>query len=111
MEIRFHKEALADITDSYDYYNKQQKGLGDRFILEVEKKLEVIKSFPLRARIVYNSFRQVNIKVFPFLIVYTYIKVSKEFLLVPFITQVKILPGNLENSDHHEPRLPRSYPC
>ena len=77
MEIRFHKEALADITDSYDYYNKQQKGLGDRFMLEVEKKLNVIKSFPLRARIVYNSFRQVNIKVFPFLIVYTYNKSLK----------------------------------
>ena len=30
--IRFHEKVLFDFTESYDYYEEQSKGLGERFV-------------------------------------------------------------------------------
>ena len=73
--IRFHQKALMDFTESYDYYEDQSKGLGERFITEADKIIDLILKHPARARIIKGNYRIVNIPVFPFQIIYTYNKV------------------------------------
>ena len=72
--IRFHKKALLDFTESYDYYEEQSKGLGERFVTEADKIISLIQKHPLRARIIKANYRIVNIPDFPFQIIYTYNK-------------------------------------
>ncbi len=42
MTITFHSEARKEFFEAADYYEEQVVGLGDSFVDEVEKVLEVI---------------------------------------------------------------------
>jgi len=44
--IRFHSEARKEFFEASEYYEEQVMGLGDDFINEVEKVLDVILQQP-----------------------------------------------------------------
>lgn len=44
MEIKFHYSALLEYNSAIDYYNTQLKGLGNRFVKEVDQYLQIIKN-------------------------------------------------------------------
>lgn len=46
MTIKFHSEAREEFLKAADYYEEQVVGLGDIFIDEVEKVLDVIEKYP-----------------------------------------------------------------
>ena len=73
--IRFHEKVLFDFTESYDYYEEQSKGLGERFVTEADKIINLIQKHPIKARIIKGNYRAVNIPDFPFQIIYSYNKV------------------------------------
>ena len=75
--IRFHTKALLDITESYDYYEAQSKGLGERFIAEADNIIDIIQNNPTRARLIKGNYRAINLPTFPFLIIYNYNKLLK----------------------------------
>ncbi|MCI0750737.1 MAG: type II toxin-antitoxin system RelE/ParE family toxin [Flammeovirgaceae bacterium] len=66
----FHPLAEAEYTESFLWYEKQLKGLGERFEQSVEKKLNQIVSKPLLFPKKKSVFREVKVGAFPYMIVY-----------------------------------------
>jgi CRISPR/Cas system CMR subunit Cmr6 (Cas7 group RAMP superfamily) len=46
MKIKYHSEARKEFFEVAEYYEKQVVGLGDEFIYEVEKVLDIILQQP-----------------------------------------------------------------
>ena len=73
--MKFHIEILQTATDdlqeSYDWYEDQRAGLGDRFITEVDEYLELISKNPYQFAVQFSEkYRFALLKRFPFRIVY-----------------------------------------
>lgn len=66
----FHPEIYNDIHEAIDWYNAQQNGLGDRFLLIVKKQLKSLEKSALQYAIRYDGIRCMPIKKFPFLVHY-----------------------------------------
>lgn len=62
--------AKADIQDTARWYEKQQKGLGKRFINQVREKIRLIEKFPKSARLRNDRLRTAILETFPFMIHY-----------------------------------------
>ena len=60
--------AKAEIKEAALWYNKQQSGLGKRFINELRTKVADIKTNPLAYSIRYKDVRTAIIDKFPFMI-------------------------------------------
>ena len=48
--LEIKEEAYYDIQDAYNYYENKQSGLGDRFIEELEEKINYLQLYPLHFR-------------------------------------------------------------
>lgn len=68
--VKIEEDAKFDIADSFDYYNEVSPYLADKFLNEVKETLDYISLNPLLFKIVYNDYRQVPVKRFPYVIVY-----------------------------------------
>ncbi len=62
--------ARKDIADGDKWYEGKSQGLGDRFLLEVQRCLGYILANPSGFQRVHEQFRQAPLKVFPYVIVY-----------------------------------------
>lgn len=65
--------ALAEdeLSESYDWYQEQQAGLGNRFYNEVNHYLTLLEENPYQFPIKYiEELRSASLTVFPFLIIY-----------------------------------------
>ena len=56
--------------EAWDWYDDRWIGLGDRFMREVEKKVQQIEKTPERYAERRTGFREAKINVFPYLIIY-----------------------------------------
>ncbi|MDB5003950.1 MAG: plasmid stabilization system [Mucilaginibacter sp.] len=71
----FKVELLAiaenELSDSYDWYEEQQIGLGNRFYNDVNYYLSLLENNPHQFPIKYiDELRSVSIYKFPFVIIY-----------------------------------------
>ncbi|MBK9531234.1 MAG: type II toxin-antitoxin system RelE/ParE family toxin [Chitinophagaceae bacterium] len=66
------KAAAEDTKDAYDYYEKIQPGLGDRFLSEVLIRFNEISKHPQYYGFIdsQNIIRDIKLKSFPYLVVY-----------------------------------------
>ncbi|MFI5162699.1 MAG: type II toxin-antitoxin system RelE/ParE family toxin [Sphingobacteriales bacterium] len=65
---------------SADWYNEQQAGLGDRFLLQIINTFRHIEVNPLHYEEKFSKqFRFAKVDVFPFLVVF---KIKKQFVVV-----------------------------
>ena len=80
--IDVHPEVASDYTQAYDWYEAQQKGLGERFLQEVRKQLRQISTNPeIHGTKNKKGFREAIVRHFPFLIVYKiYPKTGRVFI-------------------------------
>jgi plasmid stabilization system protein ParE len=79
---RLHPLAHKDIVDAYEWYEIQQRGLGDKFAAAVEKKIKAIIDNPLaNSRKTNIDFREALIKTFPFIIVYRVYELKREIFI------------------------------
>lgn len=63
--------ASFDIQESYDWYEEQLPGLGARFVLEVDKYLELVAANPYQFAVQFSeTYRFALLHHFPFRIVY-----------------------------------------
>lgn len=70
-KIEVLKTAETELSEAYNWYEKQQKGLGKRLIDEVSKYLSAIEENPFRFPSRYNNeLYFAPLKIFPFLIAY-----------------------------------------
>ena len=65
--------AKADLSDASKWYEKQQKGLGKRFLNEMKEAFEIICNNPTGFQIRYDDCRIYFTKIFPYSIHYQYI--------------------------------------
>ena len=69
-----HKEYI----EAYGWYEQRQKGLGDRFMDSVEKRLQQISEHPeYYGRKQNSNFREVKVANFPYIIVYEFFKQNR----------------------------------
>ncbi len=68
--VTFSPLAFEDIEQAFDYYEKQRKGLGDRFTAQLQLTLNSIKNNPFFASVRYDDIRCAQVKKFPYLIHY-----------------------------------------
>lgn len=80
-----HEEAIKEAKESYQFYEQQQVGLGERFLAELENGVNLIIENPKQFKVVKRKYRQYKIKIFPFVIVYI-IKGEDIFLQCVFHT-------------------------
>ena len=66
----FDEEARRDVSGSYEYYESQRSGLGDRFGEELETVLTRVRKQASAFREVQPGIRIVRFKVFPFAMYY-----------------------------------------
>ena len=62
--------AKADIKENAKQYNKQQKGLGKRFIQSIKECIKIIEQQPESFQIRYKTNHVGNPDKFPYLIIY-----------------------------------------
>ncbi len=68
--IEFSQKSKIELIDAWEWYESRQKGLGDKFIYEVEKKVNTIIKYPKRFPIRSEPFRETLINKFPYIIIY-----------------------------------------
>jgi len=65
--------AEKELQESFDWYEEQWMGLGERFLNQIEAAITTVgnnpKSFPIKT----GPYRQYVVSTFPFVIVYEYI--------------------------------------
>ena len=77
-QLQIKIEAIADMTQAFNWYEDQLKGLGTQFLNEVDLYFDRIVKNPMQ----YKSFRYERIAImhrFPYKIVY---EIEKELIIV-----------------------------
>lgn len=64
--------AKADLADASQYYEKQQEGLGIRFLEEVQEFLSIAAERPRAYAVLHRNVRSVRVPRFPYLILYRF---------------------------------------
>ena len=70
MEIRLLEIAAIELDEAVSYYNSEQAGLGDDFIIEFINSLERIKAYPKAWNPFTQNTRRCQLRRFPYGIVY-----------------------------------------
>jgi ParE toxin of type II toxin-antitoxin system, parDE len=77
--VIFSPDAIDDVEQTVDYYEKKQPGLGKRFATQLQLTLNAVKRNPFFASVRYNDIRCAGIKKFPYLVLY---QINEDELLV-----------------------------
>ncbi len=65
LELVIRPEAEADALEAYRWYNEQLPGLGDEFLVEIDRALENIRANSEAQRRLHREFRRVLTRRFP----------------------------------------------
>lgn len=68
--VRFHSAALAEFAAEVEYYESKVRGLGERFIDEVQAAVAIAREFPDMGSPFRFGCRRVFPKKFPFAVIY-----------------------------------------
>lgn len=90
MIIRFHSEARKEFFEASEFYEEQVIGLGDEFIDEVEKVLDVIGQHPESGSKISNTERRFLVSRFPYGIIYS---VDDEMIIIFAVMNLRRKPG------------------
>ena len=71
------EDADKEYTEAAAWYEKQKEGLGERFVDVIQRKLQIIRDHPERYPRKKGNFRESVIRIFPYIIVYTFYKKKK----------------------------------
>lgn len=78
----FHRLAKKEFFESALWYDKQNPGLGARFILAVEKVIEKIQVSPEIYGYSQKPFREAAVPIFPYLIVFKFSRQKQTIYIV-----------------------------
>ena len=90
MTIKFHSEARKEFFEAAGYYEEQVVGLGDDFIDEVEKVLDVIEQQPASGTKITNTERRFLVSRFPYGIIYS---AEDDLITIFAVMNLKRKPG------------------
>jgi len=78
--------AKKDIREIYNWYNQRQEGLGNRFLIQLRKKILTIRQFPKAARIRYDNMHVALLDVFPYMIHYAVNEEQEEIVIASILS-------------------------
>ena len=90
MIIKFHSEARKEFFEAAEYYEEQVVGLGDDFIDEVEKVLDVIEKQPSAGTKITNTERRFLVSRFPYGVIYS---VESDQIIIFAVMNLRRKPG------------------
>jgi plasmid stabilization system protein ParE len=109
MSVYFHPAASVELAEAAGFYNDKVVGLGETFILEVQRITNLVQEQPLIGQSVRLNFRSIVLARFPYSAVYT---VESDRILVLAIAHQRRRPGywrdrsrKLANLGGSEPQL------
>jgi hypothetical protein len=71
MKIDFYEPAYKEYEEAKEFYNMQNEVLGDKFVIEVDKTIKIIRNYPESFPKYTNHTRKAVVNVFPYNIIYT----------------------------------------
>ncbi len=81
-----HPEVESDYNTAYSWYELQQEGLGELFLVSVREKINLIKQGPETYGVkLKKGIREAKINGFPYLIVYKIYPKSSTFLIISIV--------------------------
>jgi plasmid stabilization system protein ParE len=69
-QIRLRPEAEADLLAAFQWYEIHLKGLGDEFLQEVDRSLNLIQEQPQSYPVLHRDIRRALIRRFPYGVFY-----------------------------------------
>jgi hypothetical protein len=90
VKIKFHSEARKEFFEAAEYYEDQVVALGDVFIDEVEKVLNVIELQPVSGAKITNSERRFLVSRFPYGVIYS---VEADQIVIFAVMDLRRKPG------------------
>jgi plasmid stabilization system protein ParE len=85
--------AEEELAEAYQWYEKKQRGLGNRFLQAVERAFDDIRARPLSPAVVFDDVRRVRVRRFPYGVYY---RVVNETLIVVAVFHGSRDPKRLE---------------
>lgn len=65
-KVNFLPEALLDIKEIIDWYNRAERGLGKKFYQSLKSKIKTISTNPLHFQVSFKESRSASIDKFPY---------------------------------------------
>jgi plasmid stabilization system protein ParE len=84
--------AQKEISESWNWYEERQQGLGDRFVRAVISRISEIEQHPERYPSRYKTYKETLIESFPYLIIYKVNK-RKKIIRVLSVFHTSLNPG------------------
>ena len=79
MEIEFLEPAFLEYKEAIEFYGLQSEDLGEKFILEIDKTISIIKNYPEGYSEYTKNTRKAVVNIFPYNIIYS---VYKEVIII-----------------------------
>lgn len=70
MKAEFHPAASEEIVETAAYYDGEVPGLGNSFIIEVERIIEILRDQPKIGQRIKKEFRRIILARFPYSLIY-----------------------------------------
>ena len=90
MKAEFHPAASVEIIEAAKYYDGEVIGLGEAFIVEVQRITGLVQEQPQIGQRIHEEFRSIVLARFPYSIVYA---VESERILVVAAAHQRRRPG------------------
>jgi plasmid stabilization system protein ParE len=74
LPYQLHEKAYHEYIEAYEWYERKQEGLGNRFMNNVEKRIQQISEHPYYYSNKHGNYREAKVEDFPYLIVYEVFK-------------------------------------
>jgi len=82
MKVEFYEPAYIEYQEAIDFYNLQSERLGDKFIIEIDKTITIIKNYPQSFSDYTKHTRKAVVNIFPYNLIYTIHKNYIEILAI-----------------------------
>ena len=86
-KVVFSTRAQQDILTAYEFYEASQRDLGDYFNLQLKACIALILKVPEGFKIAHKDFRQIKLKKFPYVIIYS-VNIEEIVILKVFHTSL-----------------------
>ncbi len=90
MKAEFHPAASEEIVETAAYYDGEVPGLGNGFIVEVERIVGILRDQPKIGQRIEKEFRRILLARFPYSLIY---RIEPERILVVTVAHQHRRPG------------------
>ena len=70
MKLRFSPAAAREVAAAFSWYERAHVGLGSRFNAALREVFSLLQAYPEAGPPVFRSFRQAQVRSFPFVVIY-----------------------------------------